>query len=136
MCPRWGDAVPQFLWVHPRAIGVEKLSRKPSLSAGDAPLTLPSHSPSPAGARRLLSPAGQCCFVKHGPEVLMSDGGTQHLPWPHPEAMPRSRSGAPPQKTGPSARRPALGEDSSVPGARRSSGSIGSRRAGTGALSR
>lgn len=69
----------------------------------------------------------------------MSDGGTQHLPWPHPDMMPHPTSGllhknpAPRWGGQPSAPR---GEDGSVLGARRSSRSIGSRQAGTGALSR
>ena len=136
MCLRWGDAVPQFLRAHPRAAG-GKRSPKGQVSQREM-LRSPSQASS-AGAYRFLSPARRCRFVKHGPEVLMSNRGTQHLPWLHPETMPRPAPGllhkkpAPRRGGQPSAPH---GEDSSVPGARSSSGSIGSRRAGTGALSR
>lgn len=39
MCLRWGDAVPQILLAHPRAVR-GKVSQNPSLSAGDALLAL------------------------------------------------------------------------------------------------
>lgn len=69
----------------------------------------------------------------------MSNGVTQHLPWPHLETVPHPTLGLLHKKLAPwRGGQPSMprGKDGSVPGARRSSGSIGSRRAGTGALSR
>lgn len=120
----------------PELLGREKVSQKPSFSSRDAPLALRAGS---AGTHRLLSPAGRRRFVKHGPEVLMSDGDTQNLPWPHPDTMPHPASGLlhknPAPRWGGQPLAP-HSEDGSVPGARRSSRSIGFRQAGTGALSR
>lgn len=90
MCPTWGDAVPQFLQAHPRAAGGE---RSPESQVSQWEMLCSPSQDSSASARRLLSPAGRRHFVKHGPEVLMSDEGTQHLPWPHPETMPRPTPG-------------------------------------------
>lgn len=90
MCLRWGDAVPQFLRAHPKAAGRE---RSPESQVSWREMLCWLSRAGSASALRLLSPAGQRCFIKHSPEVLMNDGGTQHLPWLHLETMPHPALG-------------------------------------------
>lgn len=84
MCLRWGDAVPQLLPAHPRAVE-GKVSPNPSLLAGDALLAFPCWlrgcPQAPLASRTVL-------LVEHGPQVSMSEGGRQQLPGLHAEISP------------------------------------------------